>query len=201
MRRLLFISFPLFLLAGCVTAPSIPAGAYTLEPEYLAEHQVQTHRFDNIQEAQLLAASTDVFQDAGFVIDEADSKVGIVTGSKKRYASTQDQRAVGYIAPLFGVEITAEHSQDIYASLLVRPATNENGQTIENNFVVHVLFQSTVLVSPKHVSCNPLGFLVGSFSCQTTEDRFEYRTLKEPKLYQEFFDGLGKAIFIEQQGI
>lgn len=199
MKRLFWIVLPLFLLTGCETSPVIPAGAFVLEPEYLAEHQMQTRRFTGIKEEDLLSSSVDVFQDAGFVIDEADSVVGIITGSKKRYASTEDQRAVGYIAPLFGIEVNAEHSQDIYTSLLVRPVTDENGNPVQDSFNVHVLFQSTVLVSPKHVSCNPVALLLGSISCQTTEDRFEYRTLKEPNIYQEFFDGLSKAVFLEAE--
>lgn len=201
MKRLLSISLPLLLLSGCAMSPSIPTGAYTLEPEYLAEHQMQTHRFNDIKEETLLSASADVFQDAGFSIDEADANIGILTGSKKRYASTEDQRTVGFIAPLFGIEVTAEHSQDIYTSLLVKPVTDENGNPVKDSFNVHILFQSTVLVSPAHVSCNPFGFFMGAISCQTTQDRYEYRTLKDPKVYQEFFDGLSKAVFLEKEGI
>lgn len=201
MKRLLLIVLPLFMLSGCVTSPVIPAGAFELEPEYLAEHQMQTRRFTGIKGEALLSASVDVFQDAGFVVDEADSVVGIITGSKKRYASTKDQRAVGYIAPLFGIEVNAEHSQNIYTSLLVRPVTDENGLPVKDSYNVHVLFQSTVLVSPKHVSCNPFALLLGSLNCQTTEDKYEFRTFKEPNIYQEFFDGLSKAVFLEAESL
>lgn len=201
MKRLLLIALPLLLLAGCATTPYIPEGAYTLELESLSEHQMQTRRFENVSEETLLSASADVFLDAGFSVDEANSQIGIIAGSKKRYASTDEQRAVGFIAPLFGIEVTAEHSQDIYTSMLVRPVTNEKGEIVPNSFSVHILFQSTVLVSPAHVSCNPIGFLLGSISCQTTQDRYEFRTLKDPVVYQEFFEGLSKAIFLEKEGV
>src|SRR5512145_822375 len=63
-------------LAACATG--IPEDALRLPPESLQDRQLQTRRFDGIQEADMLAACAGILQDLGFAIDESETELGVI---------------------------------------------------------------------------------------------------------------------------
>ena len=69
------------LVAGCQTAP--PERALQLPAASLEVRQQQTRRFEDIDEAQLLAASAGVLQDLGFSLDESEVDLGLIVASKR----------------------------------------------------------------------------------------------------------------------
>ena len=82
-RHILFLVTAI-LVSAC--AATVPESALKLPPESLQERQIQTRRFDGINEADLLSACAGVLQDLGFNLDEAEAPLGLIVASKNRSA-------------------------------------------------------------------------------------------------------------------
>ncbi len=90
MRKMLVLFLvTIFLITGCQT---IPKDALTLSPEALAQRQIQTKKYETIDEAKILAACAGLLQDMGFNIDESETKLGLITASKMRSAVNAGQQ-------------------------------------------------------------------------------------------------------------
>jgi hypothetical protein len=70
----------LLVLAGC---NSVPPHVLQLTSESEKDRELQTRRFDGIRETELLSAGAGVVQDLGFTLDESESKLGLITASRK----------------------------------------------------------------------------------------------------------------------
>ncbi|MEI8393959.1 MAG: hypothetical protein WCF85_04430 [Rhodospirillaceae bacterium] len=161
------------LLAGCQTA--IPPEALKLSQESLQLRQLQSRRFDTAEESKLLVASSNLLQDLGFTLEESDTKVGVLVGSKDRDATESGQVAGAIMmAVLFGANMPVDTNQKIRASLVTRP----NGP---NQTTVRVTFQRTVWNNHNQIS--------------------KIEGLVEPKMYQEFFDKLSQSVFLTANSI
>jgi hypothetical protein len=170
------------LLAGCAAlagcAEGIPKDALTLAPRSLEQRQIESRRFDGIQEEKLLAACAGVLQDLGFNIDESETKLGLIVSSKDRSATDSGQVAAAVLlAVLTGTVTPVERNQKIRASLAVRPA----GPGRLDSHIVRITLQRIVWNTENQIT------------------RQEW--LKDPKLYQEFYEKLSKAVFLEAQEI
>ncbi len=174
--RFLVVVLGVALLAqGCET--SIPKEALQLSPESLKQRQLQTRRFDTKDEANILSASAQVLQDLGFNLDESETKLGVIVVSKDRDAREAGQIAGAVVmAILFGVAMPVDINQKIRVSLVTKPV-GENGESM----AVRVTFQRIVWNDRKQIS--------------------KRETLDDPKLYQEFFERLSKAVFLEAHEI
>src|SRR5436190_15831018 len=80
LARVTLLAGLLLTLAGC---GGIPAGALMLPAQSTQSRELQTHHYDGVKETTLLAASAGVLQDLGFNLDESESKLGVVTASRK----------------------------------------------------------------------------------------------------------------------
>jgi hypothetical protein len=162
-----------FVLTSC--AAGIPKDALTLSPESMALRQLQTKRFETADEKKLLIGAASILQDLGFTIDESESQLGVVVGSKERDATEAGQVAGAVImAILFGVATPVDREQRIRASIVTRPVS-------EGNTTVRVTFQRVVWNDRGQVS--------------------KTESLEDPKLYQEFFDKFAKAVFLNANDI
>jgi hypothetical protein len=158
-------------LAGCQT---IPKDALKLSPQSLEKRSLQTRKFEGISEADILAASAGVIQDLGFIIEESETDLGLIVGSKERGAMQVDQVAAALaVALLGGGAMPIDKNQKLRVSLVVRPTPDGDG----NTHFVRVTFQRIVWNTENEIS------------------RIE--GLEEPETYQEFFDRLSKAVFLE----
>ena len=158
-------------LVGCQT---IPKDALKLSPESLKKRTLQTRKYEGITEADILSASAGVIQDLGFNIDESETKLGVIVGSKERDATEAGQVAAAVIVALLGGGAMAiDRNQKLRVSLVVRP-THEHDK---NKHFVRVTFQRIV------------------WNTQGQITRIE--GLDEPEMYQGFFDRLSKAVFLE----
>lgn len=176
-RGLVLVFSPLiFLVAGC--AGSIPKDALILSQTSLQERQLETRRFDGIEESKLLAGVAGVLQDLGFNLDESETKLGLVVGSKKRSAKSAGQVAGAVLLALLGGGATpVDKEQVVRASIIVRPqATNQ-----PNNHLIRVTFQRIIWNTRNEVT--------------------KREGIVDPKIYTEFFDKLSKAVFLEAQAI
>lgn len=160
-----------FALAGCQT---LPKDALQLAPESLEKRSLQTRKYEGITEADILAASAGVIQDLGFNIDESETKLGVIVGSKERDATEAGQVAAAVLVALLGGGVMAiDKNQKLRVSLVVRP-THEGD---DKKHFVRVTFQRMV------------------WNTQGQITRIE--GLDQPEMYQEFFDSLSKAVFLE----
>ena len=157
--------------SGCQT---IPKDALQLTPESIEKRSLQTRKYEGISEADILSASAGVIQDLGFNIDESETKLGVIVGSKDRDAMEARQVAAAVVIALLGGGAAAiDKNQKLRVSLVVRPAHKHDGK----KHFVRVTFQRMV------------------WNTQGQVTRIE--GLDEPEMYQQFFDRLSKAVFLE----
>ncbi len=159
-------------LSGCVSRT--PSDALTLRPQSLLHRQISTRHFDTADESFILAAAAGLLQDLGFTIDRSESHLGLIVASKDRSAREAGQ-VVGkfMMAALFRAEVSIDENQKLRASIVTRPCGGE--------IAIRVTFQRTVWNDRGQVSRREM--------------------LDDPKLYQEFFDRLSKAVLLEAHRI
>lgn len=172
-----WISFLLsaFLLSAC--QPQIPKEALQLSPETLAQRQIQTRKFEISDEKIVLSACAAVLQDLGFQLDESETDLGLVLGSKTRSAVNAGQIAGAIVlAALTGTYVPTDKDQKMRACLVTYPV-GEEGESI----AVRVTFQRIVWNTQNQITCR--------------------EGLCDPEIYQEFFQKLSKSLFLEAHEI
>jgi len=169
----LFLLALSFAFVGC--HPRIPPEALRLDTESLKQRQIQTRVFQTDDEAKVLTACAALLQDTGFNIDESETKLGVIVGSKDRSAVSTGQ-VVGsvFVALLTGIPVPWDKNQKMRACVITKPIGEE-----KRNIAVRVTFQRIVW---------------------NTEGKVTRREgLTDPKIYQEFFEKLSKSLFLEAQ--
>ena len=158
------------LAAGC--QPHIPEEALQLNEQSLKLRQLQTRVFDTADETKVLSACAALLQDTGFNIDESETHLGVLVGSKDRSAYNAGQ-IVGAIAlALLGVPAPIDKNQKMRACVITKPVGEKNERV-----AVRVTFQRIVWNTQGLVS--------------------KREGLTEETMYMEFFDKLSKALFLE----
>lgn len=171
LSKLIVIGLVALMVAGCEA--SIPKDALQLTPDSLARRQVQTRVFETTNEAELLAASAHLLQDLGFNLDESEVELGVVVASKDRDATEAGQVAASLLLALLGVAMPWDDEQKIRASIITRELKERNG------YAVRLTMQRIVWNTQNQIS--------------------KTEPLDDPKMYQEFFAKLSKAVFLEAQ--
>ena len=174
-KRLLLCSLiPMIIFMGC--AGTIPPEALKWNKETLKQRQLQTRKFDTQKEADVLSSCAALLQDLGFTLDESETGLGMLLGTKDRDATDAGQvAAMVFIALLGGGAIPIDNVQKMRASVITR--LNEDGSSM----LVRVTFQRVVWNTQGQV---------------TTSE-----SMNDPEIYKEFFSKLSKAIFLEAHDI
>jgi hypothetical protein len=153
-----------------------------LMPASMQKRQLQTRIFDTENESEVLAASSAVLQDIGFLVDESEVQLGLIVASKERSAiqpaEVTAQVILAILAAIGGgtPDPVWDENQIMRISLVVTPIIVE-----QKNTAVRITFQRIVFTNKGTISkSEPLG---------------------TPEIYQEFFDKLSKALFLEAQEI
>lgn len=187
------------VLAGC--AAGIPPEALQMQPDTLANRQLQSRKYDIKSEKELLTASLHVLQDMGFNLDESNTSLGVIVASKSRDASDAGQIAGAmFMAFMFGANAAVyDKDQKIRASLVTKPAATKDpihvtvatktgkqikfDQPVEanNGYIVRITFQRLVW--------NQRGVLS------------KIEGINDPEIYKEFFEKLSKSIFLQAQNV
>ena len=162
------------LLSACATG--IPKEALQITEQSLAERQMQTRRFETSDETMILSAVAGLLQDFGFNLDESETPLGVVVGSKDRDATEAGQVIGAIILAMLGAQPSIDDRQRLRASVITRPVGDDGG-----SIAVRVTFQRIVWNTQNRVS--------------------KAEALKDPEQYQEFFQKLSKAIFLEAHEI
>ncbi len=114
------------LLTSCAT---VPPDAFVVTPEILQQRQLESRRYDGINESDLLAASAQVLQDMGYNLENSETKLGVLTASKERSAvNAAEVTAAIFVAALGGGSIPISKDQMIRVALVVRPIRNSERQ-------------------------------------------------------------------------
>lgn len=162
-----------FILSGC--ASKIPKDALELRPDTLERRNLQTRVFETTDEKALLSAAAGVLQDLGFTIEESETSLGVIVGTKERSAREAGQEVGAFVvAVLFGVRVSPDELQRIRAALVTKPHT-------EDKTSLRVTFQRVIWNTDGKVS--------------------KTESIEDPEIYQEFFEKLSKAVFLEAQAI
>ncbi len=160
------------MLVGCA---GIPSEALKWTAETLKDRQLQTRKFKTNDEKKMLIACAGLLQDLGFSIDESETKLGVMLGTKDRSAVNAGQIGVAIIVALLGGGAMAV---DKHQKMRVSVVTNVKD---DGFIIVRVTFQRVVWNTQGQVS--------------------KSEALNDPKHYQEFFQKLSKAIFLEAHEI
>lgn len=175
------VSFLCVFLIGCATA--YPKNFLKITEDNLQVRQLQMRQFETINEKEIVLASAGVLQDMGFTLDDSETDLGLIVASKDRDATNAGQVTLATMAvilsALSGSSSKAFDNIDKVQKIRVSVVTKLNAEG--NKVLVRVTFQRIVWNKVGNVS------------------RME--TLKEPELYQGFFDKLSKAVFLEEQKI
>jgi len=163
----------LLIFQGC---GGIPKDALSMNKATLEDRQLQTRLFDTSDEEKILSASASLLQDLGFNLDESETDLGLIVSSKDRDATEAGQVFLAMLVALGGSNMPIDAKQKIRASVVTSPA-GENGERT----TVRVTFQRIVW--------------------DTYGQASKREKLNDPKMYQEFFEKLSKAVFLEAHGI
>jgi hypothetical protein len=168
----------LLLLAGLLAAcTTIPEDAFRLSPTSLEDRQMQSRKFDTLDQKRLLAAGAGVLQDLGYNIDESNTTLGVLTASKQ--ADAKDTRqivALVALGILTGTMAPYDQKQKINLCLVITPSLEDAKASVARITMQRMVWNS-----------------------QGTLSRVE--SIKAPELYQAFFDKLSKAVFLEANQI
>ncbi len=179
------------LLLGFAGCGGVPVDALRLTAQSDQNRARQTRRFEGVAEATLLAATAGVLQDLGFTLDESESKLGVISASRK--LTSRRPMNGGEIAkdlawsilwlPL-GLGMTAiDAAKGVKEPQVVRLSlvTHRDGATTASGSSVRVTAQRVVFADERQTKIKSV------------------EPLDDPLFYQEFFARLGQSVFLEEQ--
>jgi len=178
--KLLLIGFLSLGIIGCATTPK---GFLKPSEGSLQKRQLQSRQYDTIDEEKILTSVAGVLQDLGFTLDESETKLGLVSASKKADAKSGGQIAgavfLDLLCALGGSHSNAtancDKSQVVKASVITKPGLDGH------KTIVRVTFQRIVWNMSNQIS--------------------KVESIGDPQIYQKFYESLSKAIFLEAQQI
>ena len=187
------------VFSGCAT--TIPPEALQMQPDTLANRQIQSRKYDIKTERELLSASASVLQDMGFNLDESQTSLGVIVASKSRDAKEGGQ-IVGAILMgfLFGAAaMSYDKNQKIRASLVTKPAVTNNPIKVELTTKAgkNIKFDQQVEASSGFVVRVTFQRMVWNQNNVMTK----VEGINDPAIYTEFYDKLSKSVFLQAQNV
>lgn len=205
-RQATFLLAIILGLIGC--AHRVPDGAFDVSPNMMAQRQVESRKFTGISEEEILIASANVLQDMGYNLENTEIKLGVLTANKQRDATNAGEVAGAIlIAAFLKKNVAISKDQTIRVALVIKPASSDS--------VISTLYSGASNTAPaptktaKSKKSDPVATTSQSYIVRATFQRIVRKTdnstyaetMKDPELYQEFFDKLSKSVFIEAQKI
>jgi hypothetical protein len=187
------------VFSGCAT--TIPPEALQMQPDTLANRQIQSRKYDIKTEKELLSASASVLQDMGFNLDESQTSLGVIVASKSRDAKDGGQIAGAILMGfLFGAAaMSYDKNQKIRASLVTKPAVTNNPIKVEltTNAGKNIKFDQQVEASSGFVVRVTFQRMVWNQNNVMTK----VEGINDPAIYTEFYDKLSKSVFLQAQNV
>jgi hypothetical protein len=178
MKKFMYLSLSIFVILTIIIPRNGDASeVLRLTPDSMSLKQLQTRVFPTTDITQILSPSVAVFQDLGFIIEDTEPKLGLITASKKADATSAGQYATAILSFLLILWYPdVDTTQEIYASLVTGPYKGD-----PDKVSVRVTFSRKIWDSGGDIS---------------TMERIE-----SAELYQNFFQMLSKSIFLEAEKI
>jgi len=184
----------IFILSSC---NYVPSSLLTLQKSALEIRNLQTRNFDSNSEKNILKASISALQDMGYSIQETESSLGVITGSKEVKINSFFNNKSPFD---FNIGINKGFS-------LGNSRSSRNGVNIgignsslnrKERYNVKKETNVTIVSSPTNKINN--FNLRASFQVNTYDnfgDISNSTTIKDPKLYQEFFSKISNSVFYQ----
>ncbi len=171
------------LASGCA---SIPEEAYRLPPSSLSAREAQTRTFDVADESEILQATVALLQDMEYNLDTIEPPLGILSASKVVDADSTRQKAGLIAADVAAVILsvlsgsspgdsaydTADDEFRLKITLVVLPSLAREGE-----HTARITLQQTLIDKAARVK--------------------KMGVIDDPVVYQEIFEKLSKALFLE----
>lgn len=148
---------------------------------------MQTHRFEGVSESRLLSASLGVLQDLGFTLEGSESRLGVITGSRKLTARRPLHSnevfsrlawtvCIPELAPFLAYSAVRgiKEPQMVRLSLITYPDKKAPACLVRVT-AQRVVYEDEQLTKAKSVE-----------------------TLDERRFYEEFFKRLSLSVFLEE---
>ena len=177
---MILCAFLICMFSGCAT---VPKGFLLPDQNVMEDRQLESRKYDTTDVKQITSAVVGVLQDMGFTVDESETDLGFVAASSQADAKNAAQiaaaLALDVTAALFGAyagsTAQCDNEQLVKVSVISQP-TAEGNSTI-----VRATFQRIVWNMNNQIS--------------------RVETVKDEEVYQKFFTGLSKSIFLEAHKI
>ncbi len=194
--RVIPLAIAVLIVTGC-GGGLLPAHVLKLTPESLQNRALQTRKYEGISEADLFSASNGVIQDLGFIIDESETNLGLIVGSKDRDADPDAVQRAGQVLigattfVLGAIAAIASRDEDVFDDIFYVPAVDDYQK----------LWASVVIrpVSEVDDQSHSLRVTFQRIVWNTDDEIARLQSLDEPEFYQRFFDLLSKSVFLEGQ--
>ncbi|MBQ3034339.1 MAG: hypothetical protein IJD28_08150 [Deferribacterales bacterium] len=160
----LYVAIIFFFLNGCVSYSTY----FKLDEEYIQRRQLETKFFETDNENVALTSVTQTLQDSGFILQETNEHLGLITAFKDREAgSTAAKVGIIILSALAGTQPVYEVSQRIYVTVVT--TRNNNGYNIRTAFARMVFLSN------------------GNIGIET---------IKDHEVYSHFFEKLSQSLFL-----
>ena len=143
------------------------------EQTQLQIRALQTREYDAERKADILPVALAVLQDDGYVVQNANMELGLLSAHKQLHEKKVDDTGTAFLKGFFGGGMVS----------------SQKFSTIETNITV-TPFGDKLRVR-----------LSARLSALSTTGNMQYEQVTEPKFYQEFFTKLEKGLFIEREQI
>ncbi len=171
--------------------------AFVVNESVLKKRVLQTQRFENINEKQLLSAIIGLMQDLNFRLDEGDKDLGVFTGSKRR-------SFIRNLPVTRMVQRYETRTQVINGKIVSRPALVNVPVTVFEPFVFIEETRIAIVIYPVSQRKDRVkgNFLVrANLQKMTWNESTGGITQAGPfgdsAFYESFFSILSKSIFLE----
>ncbi len=153
-----------------------PKESLSVNSSGLKLRQLQSRSYSEQNEKQMLNASVEVLQDMGFIIQESDPNLGVITADKKREIENKFIRYTQIFLCILAGSSTygIEKTHVLRTSITTTPQNN-------SEIKVRVNFQREIF----DIHDN----LVGR------------QSIHEEKIYNGFFSKLSKSLFLEENNV
>lgn len=182
-RKLTFFSFSLVLCLVFLGCETMPKGFLKPSEEAVKKRQLEMRQYETKDEIKIITSVAGVLQDLGFTLDSSETQLGLVAASRQADAKDAGQIAgaafLDIAGALFGgysnASARVDKEQKVKACIVVKPSLDGN------KTVVRATFQRIVWNMSNQIS--------------------RVETISDRDVYQKFYDGLSKSIFLEAEQI
>lgn len=172
-------------LTACAT---LPEDAFRLTESALELREMQSRVYEEATEIEILSASTAVFQDLGYAIDEIEKDLGVVSASKRADATNE-------------LEILGNVALDLVDCFVTFLLGCENASYKSSKGVQDIRMTLVVLPDLSRERTHRVRLTMQRFIWDRGGKLYGQETVNDITVYQAFFDKLSKSVFLEKEGV